>query len=286
MRAARTDKGVSAVGQVVSLKMMVEPEGIIERINAALPPALCVLGMRRVTNGFDARKLCDKRRYEYVMPAFAFNPAACRERQWYYDEAEAAGGRARAAASSASAATSSAAAATADPAAESAGAVSELPVVSSSALPASDAAAAPSADTSGASGSVPEADPQHAAVPLSSAAGAGADAVAASLVSNPEGVAQGTGAHPPGSAADRGGDSFVFDDECVRKMDAILRRYQGTHAFHNFTVKVPAGSPEAKRYILSFNCTGTFELDVRAQSMPSFGCVMLGVGFSSRLQGE
>lgn len=37
MRAARTDKGVSAVGQVVSLRMVVEPEGMVERINAALP---------------------------------------------------------------------------------------------------------------------------------------------------------------------------------------------------------------------------------------------------------
>lgn len=37
MRAARTDKGVSAVGQVVSFKMVMEPEGMLERINAALP---------------------------------------------------------------------------------------------------------------------------------------------------------------------------------------------------------------------------------------------------------
>lgn len=242
MRAARTDKGVSAVGQVVSLKMMVEPEGIIERINAALPPALCVLGMRRVTNGFDARKLCDKRRYEYVMPAFAFNPAACRERQWYYDEAEAAGDRARAAASGASAPA---------PAAEPVGSVSE-----------------PSADTAGPSASAPEDDSQHAAIQvLGAEAAAVAAAVAASLASTPEGYVPGTGVHPPGSTADRGNDSFVFDDGCVRRMDAILRRYQGTHAFHNFTVKVPAGSPEAKRYILSFNCTGTFELDVRATAL-------------------
>lgn len=37
MRAARTDKGVSAVGQVVSFKMVMEPEGMLERINANLP---------------------------------------------------------------------------------------------------------------------------------------------------------------------------------------------------------------------------------------------------------
>jgi tRNA pseudouridine38-40 synthase len=74
MRAARTDKGVSAVGQVVSLKMMLEPPGVVARINDNLPATLRVLGFHRVTAGFDARKLCDKRRYEYILPAFAFDP--------------------------------------------------------------------------------------------------------------------------------------------------------------------------------------------------------------------
>ena len=41
-RAARTDKGVSAVGQVVSLKMITEPEGAVDRINSHLPPQLRV----------------------------------------------------------------------------------------------------------------------------------------------------------------------------------------------------------------------------------------------------
>ena len=99
-RAARTDKGVSAIGQVilaatawrspsawqqsmysvtvynapallvcntcscnlqvVSLKMCVDLPGLIDRINSALPPAIRVFGFCRVTNGFDARKLCDK----------------------------------------------------------------------------------------------------------------------------------------------------------------------------------------------------------------------------------
>ena len=41
-RAARTDKGVSAVGQVVSLKMLTEPDGVVDRINSHLPPQLRV----------------------------------------------------------------------------------------------------------------------------------------------------------------------------------------------------------------------------------------------------
>lgn len=62
MRAARTDKGVSAVGQCVSLKMVLEPPGVLERINAALPEQIRVFGFGRTTNGFDSRKHCDRRR--------------------------------------------------------------------------------------------------------------------------------------------------------------------------------------------------------------------------------
>lgn len=61
MRSARTDKGVSAVGQVVSLKMLLVPD-ILNQINANLPPAIRVLGYTRVTGSFDARLHCDKRR--------------------------------------------------------------------------------------------------------------------------------------------------------------------------------------------------------------------------------
>jgi len=81
-RAARTDRGVSAVGQVVSLRLLM-PAGADEEaadaaasINAALPPAIRILGSARVVSGFDARKTCDRRRYEYVLPAWAFDGAA------------------------------------------------------------------------------------------------------------------------------------------------------------------------------------------------------------------
>jgi tRNA pseudouridine(38-40) synthase len=40
-RAARTDKGVSAAGNVVSLKMMIGYPDIAARINAELPPKAC-----------------------------------------------------------------------------------------------------------------------------------------------------------------------------------------------------------------------------------------------------
>jgi len=39
--------------------MCLHPD-IVARLNAALPPAIRVFGFRRVTNGFDSRKLCDR----------------------------------------------------------------------------------------------------------------------------------------------------------------------------------------------------------------------------------
>ena len=75
-RAARTDKGVNALGQVVSLNMVL-PEGVVEQINTHLPPSVRVLGFCRVIKGFDARRLCDKRCYEYFLPAWAFDRTLC-----------------------------------------------------------------------------------------------------------------------------------------------------------------------------------------------------------------
>lgn len=62
MRSARTDKGVSAVGQVVSLKMLVGDQHLVQKINQELPAEIRVFGFTQVTGSFDARLLCDRRR--------------------------------------------------------------------------------------------------------------------------------------------------------------------------------------------------------------------------------
>ena len=48
-RAARTDKGVSAVGQLVALKLMQPHADMAAAINAHLPPVVRVFGVQRVT---------------------------------------------------------------------------------------------------------------------------------------------------------------------------------------------------------------------------------------------
>ncbi|KAJ8260694.1 hypothetical protein COCON_G00164170 [Conger conger] len=72
-RCARTDKGVSAAGQVVSLKLWLIDDAV-DKINAQLPEQIRVLGLRRVTASFDSRKCCDARTYSYLLPTIAFAP--------------------------------------------------------------------------------------------------------------------------------------------------------------------------------------------------------------------
>jgi len=71
-RAARTDKNVSAARQIISIKA---PENIdIEKVNELLPKYIRIMGMKRVTKGFDSKTNCDARTYSYMLPTFAFAP--------------------------------------------------------------------------------------------------------------------------------------------------------------------------------------------------------------------
>ncbi|XP_062410009.1 tRNA pseudouridine synthase A [Sardina pilchardus] len=72
-RCARTDKGVSAAGQVVSLKLWLI-EDIVNKINAELPSQIRILGFKRVTGGFNSKNNCDARTYSYMLPTVSFSP--------------------------------------------------------------------------------------------------------------------------------------------------------------------------------------------------------------------
>ncbi|XP_056146436.1 tRNA pseudouridine synthase A [Lampris incognitus] len=72
-RCARTDKGVSAANQVVSLKLWLIDD-MIGKINEHLPPQIRVLGCKRVTQSFNCKNNCDARTYSYMLPTVAFAP--------------------------------------------------------------------------------------------------------------------------------------------------------------------------------------------------------------------
>ncbi|CAL9132862.1 unnamed protein product, partial [Musa acuminata var. zebrina] len=80
-RSARTDKGVSAAAQVVSGRFYVDPPGFVARLNAHLSDQIRVFGFKRVTNSFNAKKFCDRRRYVYLIPVFALDPSAHPDRE-------------------------------------------------------------------------------------------------------------------------------------------------------------------------------------------------------------
>lgn len=74
VRCARTDKGVHAAGNVISLKLIVEEPNIVETINEHLPPQIRVWGIERTNGSFSCYQTCDSRWYEYLIPTYSFLP--------------------------------------------------------------------------------------------------------------------------------------------------------------------------------------------------------------------
>ncbi|KAJ6114284.1 Pseudouridine synthase I TruA [Penicillium sp. IBT 16267x] len=74
VRCARTDKGVHAAGNVVSLKMIVEDPDIVQKINDNLSPQIRVWGYELATSSFSCYQMCDSRVYEYLMPSHCLLP--------------------------------------------------------------------------------------------------------------------------------------------------------------------------------------------------------------------
>jgi tRNA pseudouridine38-40 synthase len=76
-RAARTDKGVHAVGQCCSMKLEfpeAQSELFLEQLNSFLPADIRVLAVTRTTKSFNARIHCSHRRYEYLLPSYLLMP--------------------------------------------------------------------------------------------------------------------------------------------------------------------------------------------------------------------
>lgn len=70
-RAARTDKGVSAARQCVSMKLPNDTD--IAALNSDLPDDIRVFAVHRVTKGFNSKDQCDFRTYSYTLPTIAFS---------------------------------------------------------------------------------------------------------------------------------------------------------------------------------------------------------------------
>jgi tRNA pseudouridine38-40 synthase len=74
VRCARTDKGVHAAGNMISMKLIVEDDNIVEKINENLSEQIRVWGIERTIGSFSSYQACDSRWYEYLIPSHAFLP--------------------------------------------------------------------------------------------------------------------------------------------------------------------------------------------------------------------
>lgn len=76
-RAARTDAGVHAAGNVVNMKLITSPPGVndlVAVVNSNLPPDIRVWDILRVQNSFNSRSSCDSRKYIYFFPTYLIIP--------------------------------------------------------------------------------------------------------------------------------------------------------------------------------------------------------------------
>ncbi|KAF8523613.1 pseudouridine synthase [Gautieria morchelliformis] len=76
-RAARTDAGVHAAGNLISIKMITSVPGIsdiVARINQELPPEIRLWSFVRTQNSFNAHLSCDSRMYTYFLPSYLLLP--------------------------------------------------------------------------------------------------------------------------------------------------------------------------------------------------------------------
>ncbi|KAK1141501.1 tRNA pseudouridine synthase 1 [Aspergillus melleus] len=74
VRCARTDKGVHAAGNIVSLKMILEGPATVHKINEQLSSQIRIWDILVANKSFSSYQMCDSRIYEYLIPSYCFLP--------------------------------------------------------------------------------------------------------------------------------------------------------------------------------------------------------------------
>ncbi|CAO1621847.1 unnamed protein product [Parajaminaea phylloscopi] len=89
-RAARTDRGVHAAGNLLNLKLILNPPTVptgsvselVKYLNDQLPPLIRIWSINRVQASFNARTSCDSRYYQYLLPTYVFLPPKPHSAMW------------------------------------------------------------------------------------------------------------------------------------------------------------------------------------------------------------
>lgn len=89
-RSARTDRGVHAAGNLLNLKLILNPptvpsgtvEDLIAYLNEQLPPIIRIWDIKKVQSAFNARQSCDSRYYQYLLPTYVLLPPKPGSAMW------------------------------------------------------------------------------------------------------------------------------------------------------------------------------------------------------------
>ncbi|KAH9534151.1 hypothetical protein CY35_18G091500 [Sphagnum magellanicum] len=287
MRAARTDKGVSAVGQVISARLVIDPPGFVDRVNQHLPKQIRALGYKRVTSNFNAKQMCDRRRYEYLVPVYAFDPNAHHNRETVlaWTEKKEADRRERLEKRKA---TEKKTVEICHPAEFKQNTIESTQkdnlLVGSQVVASVSNTSVQFSMTEDLVDGVQEgkestAQPAEAKAELES--NKDAEAEVPPLQSNRVTDVEDdrnvlVSAVPVLDKTEASAESkFVFGEKEMEHLNTILGKYVGTHNFHNFTARIKAEDPSAKRYILSFEACEVIEVE----GMQFVRCTVLGQSF-------
>ncbi|PON60610.1 Pseudouridine synthase [Parasponia andersonii] len=285
-RSARTDKGVSAVGQVVSGRFYVDPPGFIDRLNSNLSPQIRIFGYRRVTASFNAKKFCDRRRYVYLIPVFALDPNSHPNRETVMAslgsenelvkclECSERGRKVVGVMGKRNY--------------ELRGSSFELGISSNNEDAGVDSLVSDEIGVSSKNGdanylnseSTEEIKPEngdsgsnHVQDGISDSNAGSTDIVS----SSPNAANATTGKEEKINSEENPAkrSNFFYGDNVKERFNRILKYYEGTHNFHNFTTRTKAEDPAARRFIVSFNAN----IIVTVEGMEFVKCEVVGQSF-------
>ncbi|KAI3431979.1 PseudoU_synth_1 domain-containing protein [Psidium guajava] len=294
-RSARTDKGVSAVGQVVSGRFYIDPPGLVDRLNSNLAPQIRIFGYKRATASFNAKKFCDRRRYVYLIPVFALDPSSHRDRESVV--ASLGSGNELVKCLECSERGRKVGGVMGKRNFELRGCVSEVTGCGEVTVDSDDAKVGSGitsndcctvtgievkegivdslsngiddksnsdvidkGDTSSVVDNVVSADTTPADLDTGSVIKLDGE-IAETIVNGEEKPAKGSG--------------FCYGEKENERFNSILAYYVGTHNFHNFTTRTKAEDPSARRYILSFNANDV----VTVEGIEFVKCEVVGQSF-------
>nr|KYP72544.1 tRNA pseudouridine synthase 1 [Cajanus cajan] len=263
-RSARTDKGVSAVGQVVSGRFYIDPPGLVDRLNSNLTSQIRIFGYKRVTGSFNAKKFCDRRRETVMASLGSGNELVkcfeCSERgrkvvglvgnRKHNLELEAMDVDAGISSNKNVVVDSS---------------VTDDVGVSLSKVDDNHLNEASVNDNTGDVNSKTDIETvipvREEGTPLNDESVKNSDILEEEKVNGEDESTNGSG--------------FCYGEKERERFNKILKYFVGTHNFHNFTTRTKAEDPAARRYIISFNANITLVVE----GMEFVKCEVVGQSF-------